>query len=363
MGTLRRLSRSQNHSSKRRKRQVEGRVSRLPSHLRSGYASRLRSSARTACDGSLKIAEPIAKSPSPSPVRPRPSGLTDGERRSSTTSLPGFSVAGATVLNNRWSYDRERMPISPPGSPSSRPTTPLSQASGFTSSRPTSTTSTLVASYPPSRPQTPVLSYRASTPALTVSPPPVGIATWSNPLEDVVPPDYKSEQPHKFGRHRYHLLSGKEMELLSKPPGTPTLVPRTAPPRPPLPRRSASAPRLSSSSTSGSASEPAPPALASGASTPESKPNKTPLTSELLPLDPPRQKREEQRLLERRSRSSPAIITDEDDGEKDKPSCLGLCEVATAQRMGGKFGAWLMGTLIPIASGFVTAWVAAAGCR
>jgi hypothetical protein len=54
----------------------------------------------------------------------------------------------------------------------------------------------------------------------------------------------------------------------------------------------------------------------------------------------------------------------DNDEEKDKPGCLGLCEIATARRIGGTFGAWLMGTLIPVTFGVVTGCVAAAtSCR
>jgi hypothetical protein len=74
------------------------------------------------------------------------------------------------------------------------------------------------------------------------------------------------------------------------------------------------------------------------------------VTSEVSHLGPPKQKGH--------------IHVHLDDDEKDKPSCLGLCEVSTAKRIAATFGGWFMGVVIPVTSGLVTGCVAAVtGCR
>jgi len=37
--------------------------------------------------------------------------------------------------------------------------------------------------------------------------------------------------------------------------------------------------------------------------------------------------------------------------KKREPGCPGLCKMAMAKRIGGKFGAWLIGTLVPVTFG------------
>jgi hypothetical protein len=146
-------------------------------------------------------------------------------------------------------------------------------------------------------------SQAPSTPTLRVIPPPTDFGG-------------ESQQQHQepLKRQSYHLLTSEEMEMLSHPP--PAHSPMSI-----------------------SSSRPASPV--------GSKPK---LTSEISHLGPPRQTHHDH-------------IHPEDE-EKDRPGCLGLCEISTARQIGATFGGWFMGVVIPVTSGLVTGCVAAVtGCR
>jgi hypothetical protein len=94
------------------------------------------------------------------------------------------------------------------------------------------------------------------------------------------------------------------------------------------------------------ASPPPTPSPAPLPGTPASK-----LTNEISRLGPPLQNGQDH-------------TRPDDDNEKDKARCMGLCEITPARQIGGRFGAWFMGMATPITFGLVSACVAAvAGCR
>ncbi|GAB1313764.1 hypothetical protein MFIFM68171_03974 [Madurella fahalii] len=309
---------------------VTGRVSRLPSHLRSGYASHLRSSSRTSWDGKTPaLTTPAARTRSPSPVRD-----SHQARPRSAISLPDHTLSRPTILSDRWSYDRERMPSPPPPPHGSGPSTPMSQEFGFPSSRPAST---FIESQPPSRPHSAILdglvdasfSYTASTPTLRVIPPPSdGPADSAYAFQHPDSLDQENRQRLRQDNDAYHILTSAELEMLSHPPPTsPPPSPRTGPDEEPL---------------------------KGGARTREQQ--------EQQQQQQQRQKSDHRRRS--RSRFGNHGASDRESEADVRPGCLGLCELATAKRMVGTFGAWLMGTLIPITFGLVTGCIAAAtGCR
>lgn len=281
---------------------VNGRVLRAPSHLRaSSYTPHGRSSSRASWDGRISVSANHTPSHSPpqSPVlrsnRPRPL---------SALSLPDHSIGRPTVLADRWSYDRERMPSPPPGPHFSRPGTPLSEHEAFEAafSRPAST---FIESRPSSRPQSILLSgsadlgypYTPSTPTLRVIPP---------------PPDSDRESQRlsqHSNRHSYHILTSEELEMLSRPP----------------PAQS--------------------PMSASPSSSPESStPNPT--------GEPPHLDSKEKG--ERRAHSK-----DSNGETKERPGCCGLCELSTASMVSGKFGAWFVGTAVHATFGAVVGCIVA----
>ncbi|SPQ24976.1 80f714f5-32db-4f09-9faa-eafeaa913976 [Thermothielavioides terrestris] len=136
---------------------VDGGLPRQPSPLQiASYASHLRAESRTSWDGTLP--NRARRSPSPSPPQ-SPARRSYQSRPVSAIGLAGnHSFGRPTVLADRWSYDRERMPSSPPAA-RSRPGTPGSEraASDRAFSRPAS-------SHIESRPASP-------TPTLRVIPP------------------------------------------------------------------------------------------------------------------------------------------------------------------------------------------------
>ncbi|KAK4038845.1 hypothetical protein C8A01DRAFT_17099 [Parachaetomium inaequale] len=292
--------------------QGNDRVPRRLSHLRaSSYTPHVRSSSRTSWDGRVHhdVPLPAGRTPSPSPPQ-SPARRSNRPRPLSAISLPDHAFSRPTVLADRWSYDRERMPSSPH---SSRPGTPVSDHEAFeiAFSRPAST---FIESRPSSRPQSILLS--ASTD--------LGYShTPSTPTLRLIPPPDSDRESQRLGkpqdRQSYHLLTSEEMEMLSRPP--PLHPPMTASP-PPTPS----------------------PAPSPGAPTPK-------LTNEISRLGPPIQRGQD--------------YTQPDDGnEKDKARCMGLCEIAPARQIGGRFGAWFMGMVTPITFGLVSACVATvAGCR
>ena len=292
-----------NQRNKRYSGPVDGRVSRPPSHLRAGYSSHIRSASRTSWDGRVALSSSRTPSPSPphSPVR-----HSNRPRPFSAVSLPDHTLSRPTVLADRWSYDRERMP-----SPhSSRPGTPLSEheSSGAAFSRPAST---FIDSRSSSRP--PFIRVDAST-DLDYSRVP-STPTLGAPILKLIPPPVgdpgSQQQEQKSNRQSYHLLTSEEMDRLSHPP-------------------------MSASPFSPS----------SMTATPK-------LSNEVSRLGPPKQKGQGY---------SHAGEGEEEHGSK--PGCMGLCEIATARSIGGKFGAWFMGMVIPVTFGLVTGCVAAvAGCK
>ncbi len=274
---------------------VGRRVSRRPSHLRAGYSSHIRSASMSSWDG--RVAMPSSRTPSPSPPH-SPVWRSNRPRPLSAASLPDHTLGRPTVLTDRWSYDRERMP-----SPhSSRPGTPRSEhESSGAISRPTST---FIESRSSSRPPfirmetdidcSPVPS---TPPILKISPPLVGDPG-------------TQQQEQKSNRQSYHLLTSEEMDLLSHPPMS--TQPSAPPPMTATPK----------------------------------------LSNEVSRLGPPKQKGQ-----------GHSHAGDSKEHES-KLGCMGLCEIATARSIGGKFGAWFMGMVIPITFGLVTGCVAAvAGCK
>ncbi|KAK4120978.1 hypothetical protein N657DRAFT_132251 [Parathielavia appendiculata] len=294
--------------------QSQGSIFRRLTHLRAeSYTSHIRSDSRTSWDGTTVPSRTPSPSPSQSPVRrnhrPRPL---------SVVTLPGHSPVRPAVIADRWSYDRERMP--------SRPPTPLhvsnDEGTGVASSpRPASTTVT--DSGPSSRAESIPLSAstadRLSSPALTLIPPP--------------PPDFgESQEPKGKFRQSCHLLTSEEMEMLSHPP----------PPPSPM---SAKRPLASPSSPP----SPPPPGVPPASLKPNQKPVNETSSSPLGA--PPHQKGDQLLPVHRRH-----MVGDLD---KDRPGCLGLCEILTAQRIGATFGGWFMGVVMPLATGFVNRCVAA----
>jgi len=267
-----------------------------------GYGSHSRSTSRTSWDGQLAAHQSTdyPRSPSSSYISPRQ--YRPRERPTSAVSLPDRAYIRPTVLTDRWSYDQQRMPSPPSRTPQygTRPCTPISDMSGYPSAKPISTP---LNSRPPSRPQSVVLDpsanstygYFAGKPAARVTPP------WANELHaPEAPSDYPQQQQRL--REPYHCLTTEELDMLAHPP----------------PRISASTPPELHTG------EPIAVAGGQGAKTRDKRSSKV-LSKEI-----------------------------EDEDESRKPGCLGLCEIATAKRIGGKFGAWLMGTLVPVTFGLLT---------
>jgi len=275
-------------------------VSRQPSHLRASYTSHIRSSSRISWDGRVADA-PADRSRSPSPA-PSPARRRDRPRPLSAISLPDHPYIGPTPLADRWSYDRERMPSSPPSLRDSRPSTPLSGNVVFEAafSRPAST---FIESRPASRPpsvlpteSTDLSSFNTPiTPTLRVVPP-----------ADTGSGDQRHPQREPLKRQSYHILTSEEMEMLSHPP----------PLHPPM----SASPVVSP-----------PPSL--------STPN-----------------------IGNEKGQSHTRPEDSKDEEKSRPGCMGMCEISTAKRMGGLFGAWFMGMAIPLTFGLATRCLAGS-CR
>lgn len=307
-------------------RQANGRVSRQPSHLRAGYASHIRSTSRVSWDGRVALPDADSRTHSPSPPH-SPVRRSHRPRPLSAISVPEHSFGRPTVLTDRWSYDRERMP-SPHGSRPGTPT-PRSERQSFEAgfSRPASI---FTESRPSSRPPSILLTDMSSsiqlpsTPTLRVMPPP--------------DPGHEGNKPgKKLKEEPYHLLTSEELEMLSHPP----------PLHPPM-----SASPLTTPPTSPWASP-----LASPATSPLASPvwRAPKLSSEISRLGPPKQKVP--------GHASPGPHESEEEHDK-KSGCMGICEIATARRIGGTFGAWFMGMVIPVTFGLVTGCVAAVtGCK
>ena len=294
--------------------QANGRVLRAPSHLRaSSYTAHGRSSSRVAWDGRVSVLANHTPSHTP-PQSPRLHSIRP--RPLSAISLPDHSIGRPTVLADRWSYDRERMPSPPPGPHGSRPGTPMSEHEAFetTFSRPASI---FTESRSSSRPQSILLSgptdpgypHTPSTPTLRIIPPPPDSGRESQQL---------SEHSH---RHSYHLLTSEEMEMLSRPPP---------------------AQRAMSATASESASS------SPGSSTPNN-------SGEPSHLDP---KHKDERHARPQN-------NDNKEADEAKPGCCGLCELSTAKLISGKFGAWFVGTAIHATFGAVVGCIVAltVGCR
>ncbi|KAK3905508.1 hypothetical protein C8A05DRAFT_41563 [Staphylotrichum tortipilum] len=227
-----------------------------------------------------------------------PARRRDRPRPISAISLPDHSYIGPTPLADRWSYDRERMLSSPPSLRGSRPSTPVSGNEAFEAAF-SRPASTFIESRPPSR---------APSILPTASPDLSSFHTPSAPTLRVVPPadTGSGSQQEPLKRQSYHMLTSEEMEMLSRPP----------PPHPPM----SASPGVSQS-----------PSL--------SAPN---IGSEKT-----------------QTHNHPEDSKDQD---QSKPGCMGICEIATAKRMGGIFGAWFMGMVIPLTFGLVTRCLAG-GCR
>ncbi|KAK4245538.1 hypothetical protein C7999DRAFT_42951 [Corynascus novoguineensis] len=283
----------------------------IPSRPRGGspgYTSHVRSASGTIWDGS--------PSPLPQPQVRR----SNKPRPSSAISFPDYRAleyGSPAVFPDRWSYDRKRMPSpSPPrapSAPSSRPGTPAVSDYGDISdtgfSRPAST---FVGSRSSSR--RPSLGPSSSVELTDINP---SAATSSTPTVKVMPPpppvygdsqDKPQLSPH-FQRS-YHFLTDEEMEMLSRPP--PTQPPMTASSLPPPPSPSFDK------------------------------------QESILP-NPANNGR----------RNHPGRNGGGGGGEiKVKPGCTGMCHIAPAQAVLGKFGAWLMGVVLPVSFGLLTGCIA-----
>lgn len=285
-----------------------------------GYASHIRSSSRTSWDGRLQ-GHP-ARSPSPSPPG-SPVRRTRLERPYSMCSLPDHHAPVRPVLTSRWSYDRERMPsppLMPHGSrpnsrPNSRPPSPLSEASVFPFSRPASI---FIESRPGSRPPSIIIntpadqgySCTASTPTLRVHPPAADGKSDATPWQDGSGSEPGSARHSRQFRdsHPYHELTSAELDMLSRPPPTPT-APVTPILSPPMP-----APNMKFMKSA----------------------------ADLGPHEPKTKGQ------------------DSDNETREPRGCCGLCDISTARCIGGTFGGWFMGTLIPVTFALVTGCITAA---
>ncbi|KAK3309237.1 uncharacterized protein B0T15DRAFT_134748 [Chaetomium strumarium] len=308
------------------------------------YASHLRESSRTSCNnGTGRLPQPASRTPSPSPTRQRyqppqalpAASIPDHSRRSLE------SLIRPTVLADRWSYDRERMPSPPPlGTHISQPGTPSTDGdvSEFGFSIPAST---FTGSQPSSRPQSLLLvdttpstdpcgsslhhRVRPSSPTLMVTPPPESSSSAPEQYSDL-----KGDQtPQRLGRRSFHSLTSAEMEILSHPP----------PAHPPMSAAAAASQRSLSSRSPDTV-------VAAAVASPNSKQNghsKRELTSPTW----------ERQGRARADNHGGDGEEEEEEEMTGKGCCLGLCEIGTAQRIGGTCGAWLMGTLLPIAFGTV----------
>ncbi|KAL2265920.1 hypothetical protein VTJ83DRAFT_5272 [Remersonia thermophila] len=346
---------------------------RRPSHLRAtSYTPGLRSRSRLSWDGQQPFPQSsFSRTPSPSPSRSPLRHALREPRPVSTIGVPGYYHHDArgrpTVVTDRWSYDRERMPSPPPLPPpaayaysvsaaSSRPGTPASpgEHGGF-ASRPAST---LAGSAPPSRPHSAVFAVADHTPG-THTPTPTPTLTLR-----ILPPEEPPSRPKEpLKPQAYHVLTNEELDLLSRPP--PLHPPMTASP-PARPPSSSSAARCPYDTTP-EASTPI------GAFAPDS--TGTPCSSSQLGGGgggggggdgEAETKEHRQPCPGDRTRphehQHPALTA----SEPIPPGgcCGGLCEFATARAVGGKFGAWLLGMAIPLTFKAVSGClVAVLGCR
>ncbi|AEO55804.1 hypothetical protein MYCTH_2299998 [Thermothelomyces thermophilus ATCC 42464] len=290
-----------------------------------GYTTHIRSASRTTWDGRAPL--PRSRSPSP-PHAPAQSRLSNPPRPSSAISLPNHHAAEhgrPTVLADRWSYDRERMPPPPPAPRDSRPGTPGTPASdpdasdtGF--SRPAST---LIESQTPSRQQSGFFNFMNGSAEPNDSPP--------------LPSDFDQRGQHLSPhlRQSCHILTDEEMEMLARPP--PPHPPMTAPSRPSSPGRDRGA---CGSAAPGHSSE---------------------STSAVAPPEPPQPREGVGRHLNRNSVNSHGS----DHSRDVRPSCLGMCDIAPVRPVLGKFGAWFMGVVTPVSFGLLTGCLAStiSGCR
>ncbi|KAL2196618.1 hypothetical protein P885DRAFT_78344 [Corynascus similis CBS 632.67] len=290
--------------------QFDGRALQIPSRPRGGspgYTSHVRSASGTIWDGS--------PSPLPQPRVRR----SNKPRPSSATSFPDYRTleyGSPAVFPDRWSYDRKRMPSpSPPralSAPSSRPGTPAVSDYGDISdtgfSRPAST---FIGSRPSSR--RPSLVPSSSVELTDINP---SAATSSTPTVKVMPPpppvygdsqDKPQLSPH-FQRS-CHLLTDEEMEMLSHPP--PTQSPMTA--------------------------------------------------SSLSPPPPSSSFDKQESVLPKPANNGRRNHPGRNGGGgefKVRPGCMGMCHIAPAQAVLGKFGAWLMGVVLPVSFGLLTGCLA-----
>ncbi|KAL1839544.1 hypothetical protein VTJ49DRAFT_1407 [Mycothermus thermophilus] len=334
-----------------------GRPARRLSHLRAtSYTPGLRARSRLSWDGQRPLPQnSSSRTPSPSPP---PSPIRHATRRprpASAISLPDYYHHDArgrpTIVTDRWSYDRERMPSPPPLRPpaayaysvsaaSSRPGTPVSIAehAGF-SSRPASTH---IDSAPPSRPHSavfPVADHTPNTPTLRIVP----------------PEESQNHQKEPLKSQPYHILTSEELDLLSRPP--------------PL------HPAMTASPLS------RPPSLSSASQTPDDTTTgaSTPTAASKLAISettsPSWQLRGEGRETDTKEHQQPCPdnCTKPHEHHYAAPGlepippggcCGGLCEFATAKVVGGKFGAWLLGMAIPVTFRVVSGCLSAVfGCR
>jgi hypothetical protein len=147
--------------------------------------------------------------------------------------------------------------------------------------------------------------------------------------------DLKGDQPpQRLGRRSFHSLTSAEMEMLSHPP----------PAHPPM----------SAASSRSRSPDPVVVAVGGGA-WPNSNQNGH-SKKELTSSPTPERQGQPSRADDDRDGAGAGKEEKEEEEEEEmtgRGCCLGLCEIGTAQRIGGTCGPWLMGTLLPIAFGTV----------
>ncbi|KAL2159047.1 hypothetical protein VTH06DRAFT_2806 [Thermothelomyces fergusii] len=285
-----------------------------------GYTTHIRSASRITWDGR----EPLPRSRSLSSSHgPIPSRLTSPLRPSSAISLPNSRVpehTRPTALADRWSYDRERMPSPPPAPRGSRPGTPAGDRDG-SETRPSRPTSTLGVS-PASSTAPSGLFDRNSSADLDDSP--LQFSDFDQVGQHL--------SPHL--RRSCHILTDEEMEMLARPPLA--HPPMTASSRPASPDSERDAYKPAAPGRG--------PESTCGIHLPKPFPSKEDLGGRL---------------------DRHGVIHGGDHSLDVGPGCLGSCDIAPARAILGKFGAWLMGVVMPVSFGLLTGCLTStiSGCR
>lgn len=277
---------------------MSGPTSHLPSTLQTqwDYTKTLRSSSRLSWDGQF---------PPPSSSSPPPSHYEQHRDLSRPKSFSNFSESSS---QDRWSYDRIRMPLS---SSSYIETLPL-------------------APYPQSAAQRPI------TPEETQK------------VLGLHPPSGYSASPQSPSSTRSRPVSA-QITRLSIPSDSTNPSPLTSPNTPP-------------SSFSPGESIPTLRITQPGNDSPESSSSVGNQTQHGSSTRSPRAaapKQQEEPVEPSRQKRKPKIIQ-EDVDEPDDACCFGTCRRSKIKTAGGRVAGWLLGTLLPVAFGVVMGVVAKA---